>query len=100
MSRSPEEISRLTYALLRPDSAVAAAEALLGATDRAAVEVLVELLDKPPSARAALAALASLEGASGEVVVDGMLNALDSPHASVRAAAVRALHRRGAFARG
>ncbi len=73
------ETARLTHALLRPETAVAAAEALRGATDPGTVEGLVELLAKPPSARAALAAVNALEGCDNPLGLDALARALDSP---------------------
>ncbi|MCI0455420.1 MAG: HEAT repeat domain-containing protein, partial [Gemmataceae bacterium] len=90
------EIARLTHALLRPETAVAAAETLRGSTEPAAVEGLVELLAKPPSARAAIVAVNALEGCDSPLGLDALARALDSPHASVRAVVVQSLHRRKA----
>jgi HEAT repeat protein len=97
-ARPPDAcVRRLTHALLNPATAAAAATALAGIADPAAVEGLAELLADPPSATAALAALASLEGRDGTMVREALVAALDSPHASVRAAAVEALHHRSAM---
>jgi HEAT repeat protein len=99
MALSPEQTRLLTHALLK-EHAVEAADALRGATDRAAVEGLVVLLHHPPAARAALAAITALDAADAGIVVDAVLAALGSPHASVRTAAVHLLQRRDALARG
>src|SRR5262245_16130828 len=90
-----QQTSRLTNALLRPETAAAAAEALRGAVGKAEVEGLVELLYAPPSAPAAVAAVSSLDASGAPIVVDALIHALDSPHSSVRTAAVQSLHRRG-----
>jgi hypothetical protein len=92
-----EVLRQLSYALRQPATAAAAAEALAGSRDRAAVEGLVELLHAAPSAEAALAAIAALpdpEPALDTLVVDGLCAALASPFSSVRLVAVEALHRR------
>jgi HEAT repeat protein len=85
----------LTHALRHPDTAEAAALALRGATGRAEVEGLIELLSAPPSARAALAALAALAGCPHPSVHDALRAAQANPHPSVRLAATEALHQRG-----
>jgi HEAT repeat protein len=86
----------LTHALRHPETAVAAAAALAGSVEKAAVEGLVELLYEPPSAAAAAAALAALEGRSEAIVLDALAAAVENPQPSVRLAAVEALGRRGA----
>jgi hypothetical protein len=86
---------RESHALLRPQTAIAAARALRGATHRAAIEGLAEVLYPPHPARLAVAAIASLEGHSDPLVHDALVAALDSPHPSVRAEVVASLHRRG-----
>jgi HEAT repeat protein len=86
----------MTHALLRPETALAAIEALRGMSDRAAVEGLVELLYDTSSARAATAAVSALEGRDDPPVLDALTAALDSPHASVRIVAVQSLHQRRA----
>jgi HEAT repeat protein len=90
-----EQTFRLTHALRRPETAVAAVEALRGALNQAAVEGLVELVYQPPSARAAIAALSALEPCDSPLVLAALNAALDSLHSSVRLAAVQSLHRRG-----
>jgi hypothetical protein len=87
---------RLPYALLRPDTVLAAVEALRSATDRAAVEGLVELVYAARPAKEAVAAVAALDGCDRPIVLDALAAALDGPHASVRLAAVQSLHRRRA----
>jgi HEAT repeat protein len=87
---------RLTHALLRPETAVAAAEALRGSLDTAAVEGLVELVHAGRTAREATTALAVLEGSDSPIVLDALAAALDSRHATVRLTAVESLRRRGA----
>jgi HEAT repeat protein len=90
-----EEVRRLTFALRRPDTAAAAAEALRGVPGAAATEGLAELVLAPPSARAAVAAIAALEGREGPTVLHALQAALRSGNASVRSAAVLALRARG-----
>jgi diketogulonate reductase-like aldo/keto reductase len=85
---------RLTHALLRPEMALAAAEALRGARDPAAVEGLIELVCAPCTAKEATTALAVLDGCDSPIVLDALAAALDSPHATVRLAAVESLRRR------
>jgi hypothetical protein len=94
MRISSTSILRVTGALRRPETAVAAAEFLRGATGRAEVEGLVELVYQPPAARAAVTAITALEAATNPIVLDALGAALANPHASVRAAAAQALHRR------
>ncbi len=86
---------RKTHALTRPETALAAAEALRGDFSTAAVEGLIELIHSPRSADEATTAIAVLEGCDRSLVVDALAAALDSPHATVRHAAVQALRRRG-----
>jgi HEAT repeat protein len=86
----------VTHALLRPATALAAAEALRGARDKATVEGLVELLCGPHAARPALAAIAALDHCHDPIVLDALVRVLESPHASVRIVAVQALHERRA----
>jgi HEAT repeats len=89
--RVSNRILRLTSALLREGNAVAAAQALHGLPDRAALEALVEQVHRPHSARTALAALDSLEGRTEPIVTDALLAALESPHSSVRVVSLQAL---------
>ncbi len=96
MPIASENLLRVTYALLQPDTAAAAIERLRGRTERAAVEGLVELLYKPPSVRLALATIDALAGCDEPLVCDALVHALHEPHASVRLAAVAALHQRRA----
>jgi HEAT repeat protein len=91
---------RLTHALLRPETTLAAAEALRGSLDTAAVEGLIELVYAPRTAKEATTALAVLDGCDHPLVLDALSAALDSPHATVRLAAVESLHRRGAHHTG
>jgi HEAT repeat protein len=85
---------RITHALLRPDTVLAAAESLRGHLGTAEVEGLMELIDRPESARAAVIAIGVLEGCDRPIVLDALAAALESPHPSVRAVAVQALHQR------
>ncbi|HKB38181.1 MAG TPA: HEAT repeat domain-containing protein, partial [Gemmataceae bacterium] len=94
--RVTSEVVRLTHALLRPDTVLAAIEPLRGMSERAAVEGLVELLYDTSSARATTAAVSALEGRDDPPVLDALAAALDSPHASVRIVAVQSLHQRRA----
>jgi HEAT repeat protein len=91
-----EQIRRLTYALLRPETAVAAAEALRGEGDRAAVEGLVELIHAADAARTTITAISALEDRDEPIVLDALSCALGSAHATVRIVAVQALHQRKA----
>ena len=86
---------RLTHALRRSATAVAAARALRGTTSRAAIEALVEVVEDPPSAVAATAAIAALEPVREPIVLDALNRALGSPHGSIRQAVIGALRRRG-----
>lgn len=90
------EAMRLTCALLRPDTAAAAVEALRGATGRAEIEGLVELIHANRGGRETTAAIAALEDCDASIVVDALRAALDSPHATVRLVAAQALRRRRA----
>src|SRR5260370_15754659 len=81
-----------THALRRPDTMLAAINHLRGATGRAEVEGLVELLLDPPSARAATTVLEALHAGTLPVVTNALLAALDSPHITVRLIALQALH--------
>src|SRR5436309_418871 len=94
MSFSDEVLLRLTHALLRPQTALAAVEALRGVQDRAAIEGLVELIYKCFTARTAQAAVTALPPGDNPLVLDALAHALDSPHSSVRLAALEALHER------
>jgi HEAT repeat protein len=85
---------------LRSETALAATEALRGRNDRAAVEGLLELVYRSPSAREVLAALSVLDECQSSLVVDTLGAALDSLHATVRLKAVEALQRRGAIPSG
>jgi HEAT repeat protein len=91
-----EQIRRRTYALLRPETAVAAVESLHGERDRAAVEGLVELIHAPDSARTAIAAIDALEGCDDPIVLDALAAALDSAHSSVRISAAESMRQRRA----
>ncbi len=93
---SEEDLRRITHALLRPQSALAAVAALRGRSDRAAVEGLVELIYRTRTAAEAVAAIHALEASTDRIVFDALGAALDSPHASVRLAAVQDLQRRRA----
>lgn len=89
-----------TYALLDPDAAAPAAEALRGSTELAEVEGLIELLlNLDTSATAASAALRSLAHDSSALVGDAVARALNSPHPSVRILAAQEVARRKLFTR-
>jgi HEAT repeat protein len=94
MSVSEVPLRLLTHALTRPETAVAAAEALRGVSDQAAVEGLVELIAQPSSARAAVVAIAALGGRDTLLTREALAQALESPHASVRVAAAQAMQER------
>src|SRR5262249_11411457 len=83
-----DDTLRLTHALRRPATAVAAARALRGNTSRAAIEALVEVIEDAPSAAAATAAIAALELVDAPIVVDALQRAVGSPRGSVRQAAI------------
>src|SRR5258708_4489376 len=92
----PDHPLALTFALLRPETALAAIDALRTLPGQAATEGLVELIAQSPSARLATAAIAALDGREGAIVLDALRAALDSPHVTVRLAAILALHQRQA----
>ncbi len=94
MRISPEHPLAISHALLRPNVALAAIEALRSVPGPVATDGLVELLHEPPSARTATAAIAALEGRSGAGIVEALRTALASPHVTVRLAAVQALQLR------
>jgi hypothetical protein len=89
-----ENLLRVTHALLRPATAVAAVRALDGRTEQAAVEGLVELIHCHRTAAEAVAAVGALEASASPIVGDALDAALDSPHPSVRLAALQDLQRR------
>jgi HEAT repeat protein len=93
---SLEPTMHITYALLNPETAFAAAGAFRGDCGKAAVEGLIELVYAPRTAKEAGAAVAALEGCDDAIIWDALAAALDSPHASIRIAAIQSLHRRGA----
>src|SRR5262249_38882880 len=83
---------RVTHALTRPETALAAAEALRDHLDEpGAVEGLVQLVHSPRTAKEATTALALLAGRAEPIVLDALLAALDSPHSTVRLAALPAM---------
>jgi HEAT repeat protein len=88
----------LTHALRRPETALAAVKRLRGATGRAEVEGLVELLAEPPNARTATTIIGALEASTTPLILEALLTALDSPHNTVRLVALQSLHQRKAFA--
>jgi hypothetical protein len=92
-----DDTLRLTHALRRPATAAAAARALAlrGATSRAAIEALVEVVEEPPSALAATTAIAALDPVDEPIVLGALNRALGSLRDSVRHAAIAALLRRG-----
>jgi diketogulonate reductase-like aldo/keto reductase len=87
---------RLTHALLRPETAVTAAEALRANLDTAALEGLVELVHAARTAREATTALSVLERSDHPIILDALTAALVSAHATVRLTAVESVRRRGA----
>ncbi|MGH7222279.1 MAG: HEAT repeat domain-containing protein, partial [Gemmataceae bacterium] len=90
---SDENLLRVTHALLRSQTTLAAVQALHGRSERAAVEGLVELVYRHHTASEAVAAIQALKDATNPLVCDALCAALESPHASVRLAAVQGLHR-------
>jgi hypothetical protein len=91
---SGEYLFRVTHALLRTETTLAAVRALHGSSERAAVEGLVELVHRHRTAGEAVAAIGALQASANPIVGDALCAALDSPHPSVRLAAAQALHRR------
>jgi HEAT repeat protein len=91
---SGEELLRITHALLRSETTLAAVRALRGRSERAAVEGLVELVHRHRTAAEAVGAIDALAVATHPIVWDALCAALDSPHPSVRLAAVQGLQRR------
>jgi HEAT repeat protein len=92
---SAEHVRRLTHALTRPETALAAAEALRDHLDEpGAVEGLVLLVHAPRTAKEATTALALLAGRDEPIVLDALAAALESPHSTVRLAAAQAVQRR------
>src|SRR5215472_15670677 len=91
---SGEDLLRVTHALLRPETTLAAIRALHGSSEQAGVEGLVELVHRHRTAGEAVAAIGALEASTNPIVCDALYAALDSPHPSVRLAAVQALQRR------
>jgi hypothetical protein len=65
-----EDLLRLTYALLRPETAAAAVRALRGNASRPAVEGLTELIYRPRTATEAVAAIAALESIEDPLIFD------------------------------
>jgi hypothetical protein len=85
------EVFRIAHALRRPNTVLAALEALRSHTGKAKVDGLIELLHQPPNARAAVLAIELLRECPDEIVADALADALRSPQATVRLAAVEAL---------
>jgi hypothetical protein len=92
---SDEYLLRVTRALLRPETTLAAVRALHGRSERAAVEGLVELVHRHRTAGEAVVAIGALDDASSPIVCDALDAALHSPHPSVRLAVVESVQRRG-----
>ena len=80
---SNEDCLRITHALIRSETTLAAVRALHGRSERAAVEGLVELVYRHRTAGEAVAAIGTLEAATNPIVDDALYAALDSPHPSV-----------------
>src|SRR5262249_51221331 len=91
---SGEDFLRVTHALLRSETTLAAVRALHGSSERAAVEGLVELVHRHRTAAEAVAALGALEDSTNPIVCAALYPALDSHPPSVRLAAVEGLPRR------
>src|SRR5690242_11003773 len=91
---SNEDLLRVTHALLRSETTLAAVRALHGRLERAAVEGLVELVYRHRTGGEAVAAIGALTDSTNPIVCDAFYAALDSPHPSVRLAAVQGLQRR------
>jgi hypothetical protein len=89
------EVFRIAHALRRPQTALAALEALRAHTGKAKVDGVVELLLDPPSARAAVVAIGVLADCDEPIVVIALQKARHSSQASVRLAVVEELQRRG-----
>ncbi len=91
---SGDDFLRVTHALLRSESTLAAVRELHDRAERAAVEGLVELIYRHRTAAEAVAAIEALEAATDPIICDALCAALDSPHSTVRLAAVESLQRR------
>ncbi|HTU20610.1 MAG TPA: aldo/keto reductase [Gemmataceae bacterium] len=91
---SGEHFLRITHALLRSQTTLAAVRALHGSSERTAVEGLVELVHRHRTAGEAVAAIDALGASTNPIVGDALCAALDSPHSSVRLAAIQDLQRR------
>jgi hypothetical protein len=90
---SDEYLFRVTHALLRSETTLAAVQALHGNSERAAVEGLVELVHRHRTSCEAVAAIGALEASTNSIVCDALYAAMDSNHPSVRLAAVQLLQR-------
>lgn len=91
-----EDLLRISHALLRSDTALAAIREFHGRTDPIAVEGLVELIYRHRTAAEAVAAMEALAASSSPIVCDALVAALASVHPSVRLAAIQGLHRQPA----
>src|SRR5947208_8985717 len=94
---SNEDLLRITHALLRSETTLAAVRAHHGNSERVAVEGLVELVYRHRTAGEAVAAIGAVEDSTNPIVCDALYAALDSPHPSVRLAAAHGLQRRRLF---
>src|SRR5262245_53717391 len=91
---SKEDLLRISHALLRTDTTLAAVRALHGSTERAAVEGLIELVYRHRMAGEAVAAIVALHASTSPIICDALSAALDSDYPSVRLASVQSLTQR------
>lgn len=89
---------RLAYWLRHPEYWTRVIPKLGNPLEWPMIEGLIEVIYRPPSAKAAQAAIEALEPCEHSAVIDALQYALGSPHVYVRLAALRALQNRRAFA--
>ncbi len=92
----PESV-RLAYWLKHSEKWPSVLSTLKDRQDKASVEALIELVYRPPSAKAALAAIEALEPCGHADAIDALQSALGSPHVYVRMAAMQSLQQRQAW---
>src|SRR4051794_2984897 len=89
-----DSLLRITLALRKPDSSVAAIKALHGNADTIAVEGLFELIVAAPSSRSVVAALNALADIGHPLIPSVMQSGMRSASAPARLAAVQITHQR------